>query len=170
MSKIALTPNASGTGTFTIASPNSNTDRTLTLPDEAGTVLTSTSTLSSSNLSGALPAIDGSALTGIAGGLPDVLLNYNGNTQSTRASSGVSSVIYNSTGDNTVHFSTSFANTNYYIAGTFSNGTQHSDFQGLDAVNPATGSIRIYTCYVTGLNSASTPHNVLNFYLAIWSA
>ena len=44
MSKIALTPNASGTGVFTIASPNSNTDRTLTLPDEAGTVLTSAST------------------------------------------------------------------------------------------------------------------------------
>ena len=41
MSKIALTPNASGSGTFTIASPNSDTDRTLTLPDEAGTVLTS---------------------------------------------------------------------------------------------------------------------------------
>ena len=38
MSKIALTGNASGTGVFTIASPNSNTDRTLTLPDEAGTV------------------------------------------------------------------------------------------------------------------------------------
>ena len=39
MSKIALTPNASGTGTFTIASPNSNTDRTLTLPDAAGAVV-----------------------------------------------------------------------------------------------------------------------------------
>lgn len=36
MSKIALSPNASGTGTFTIASPNSNTDRTLTLPDVDG--------------------------------------------------------------------------------------------------------------------------------------
>jgi len=46
MSKIALTPNASGSGTFTIASPNSDTDRTLTLPDEAGTVLTSVSTFS----------------------------------------------------------------------------------------------------------------------------
>jgi hypothetical protein len=41
MSKVAIQGNASGTGTFTIASPNSNTDRTLTLPDEAGTVLTS---------------------------------------------------------------------------------------------------------------------------------
>jgi hypothetical protein len=44
MSKIALTPNASGTGTFTISSPATNTNRTLTLPDEAGTVLTSAST------------------------------------------------------------------------------------------------------------------------------
>ena len=40
MSKIALTPSASGTGVFTIASPATSTDRTLTLPDEAGTVLT----------------------------------------------------------------------------------------------------------------------------------
>jgi hypothetical protein len=39
MSKIALTPNASGSGTFTIASPNSDTDRTLTLPDKAGAVV-----------------------------------------------------------------------------------------------------------------------------------
>ena len=38
MSKIALSPNASGTGVFTIASPSGNTDRTLTLPDEAGTI------------------------------------------------------------------------------------------------------------------------------------
>ena len=45
MSKIALTPNASGSGTFTIASPNSDTDRVLTLPDEAGTVLTSASSV-----------------------------------------------------------------------------------------------------------------------------
>ena len=66
MSKIALTPNASGTGTFTIAAPNSNTDRTLTLPDEAGTVLTSLSSLLSSNLSGALPSLDGSSLTNLS--------------------------------------------------------------------------------------------------------
>jgi hypothetical protein len=40
MSKIALTPSATGTGVFTISSPATSTDRTLTLPDEAGTVLT----------------------------------------------------------------------------------------------------------------------------------
>ena len=45
MSKIALTPSATGTGVFTISSPATNTDRTLTLPDEAGTVLTSASSI-----------------------------------------------------------------------------------------------------------------------------
>jgi len=43
MSKIALTPNVSGTGTLTIAAPNTSTDRTLTLPDETGTIISSTS-------------------------------------------------------------------------------------------------------------------------------
>ena len=38
MSKVTIQGDASGTGIFTIASPNSNTDRTLVLPDEAGTV------------------------------------------------------------------------------------------------------------------------------------
>jgi hypothetical protein len=44
MSKIALSGNASGTGTFTIASPNSNSDRTLNLPDNSGTVITTATT------------------------------------------------------------------------------------------------------------------------------
>jgi hypothetical protein len=38
MSKIALSGNASGTGTFTFAAPGTNTDRTLTLPDASGTL------------------------------------------------------------------------------------------------------------------------------------
>ncbi len=42
MSKVAISGNASGTGVFTVASPNSNVDRTLTLPDETGTVITTT--------------------------------------------------------------------------------------------------------------------------------
>jgi hypothetical protein len=65
MSKITLTPNAAGTGTFTLASPNSDTNRTFTLPDSTGDLLTSESTLSSDKLTGALPAIDGSSLTSL---------------------------------------------------------------------------------------------------------
>jgi hypothetical protein len=73
MSKVKITGNASGTGTLTIAAPNTNTDRTLTLPDGAGEILTDASTLSSSKLSGALPALDGSALTGV--GTPPVIFS-----------------------------------------------------------------------------------------------
>ena len=54
MSKVKIEGNASGTGTFTIAAPNGNTDRTLTLPDSAGEILLSDG--------------DGSNLTGIAVG------------------------------------------------------------------------------------------------------
>ena len=52
MSKISFQPNAVGSGTFTIASPNSGTNRTLTLPDETGTVLTAASSLAAANLTG----------------------------------------------------------------------------------------------------------------------
>jgi len=40
LSKITLKPNASGTGVFSLEAPNSNSDRTLNLPDEAGSVAT----------------------------------------------------------------------------------------------------------------------------------
>lgn len=40
MSKVKIQGNASGTGTFTIQAPNSNSDRVLSLPDGAGEILT----------------------------------------------------------------------------------------------------------------------------------
>jgi hypothetical protein len=58
MSKIALTPNASGTGTFTVAAPNSNSDRTLTLPDATGTVVLADATQTLTN-----KTIQGGAIT-----------------------------------------------------------------------------------------------------------
>jgi hypothetical protein len=62
MSKIALTPSATGTGVFTISSPATNTNRTLTLPDEAGTIITTAGVPSS-----AMPA--GSVLQVVSGEL-----------------------------------------------------------------------------------------------------
>ena len=38
MSKVKIEGNASGTGTLTISAPNTNTDRSLTLPDGAGEI------------------------------------------------------------------------------------------------------------------------------------
>ena len=44
MSKIKIQGDAGGSGVFTIASPNSSTDRTITLPDDAGTIVTNAQT------------------------------------------------------------------------------------------------------------------------------
>jgi hypothetical protein len=50
MSLVKIQGNASGTGEFTIAAPNSNTNRTLTLPDNTGTILTGSSAITRSQL------------------------------------------------------------------------------------------------------------------------
>ena len=39
MSKVSIKGNTSGTGNFTLAAPNSNTDRTFNLPDDSGDVV-----------------------------------------------------------------------------------------------------------------------------------
>lgn len=44
MSLVKVSGNASGTGTLTIAAPNTNTDYTLTLPTQTGTILTNATT------------------------------------------------------------------------------------------------------------------------------
>lgn len=68
MSNIAIKGATTGTGTFTIESPATNTDRTLTLPDEAGTVLTS----AGAGTDYLTPTGDGSSLTGIVSGVTEV--------------------------------------------------------------------------------------------------
>ena len=70
MSKIALSGSPTGTGVFTIESPSSNTSRVLTLPDEAGTVLTtgSTGVVTSAMLTGdAIPLGVGQSWTDVSG-------------------------------------------------------------------------------------------------------
>ena len=65
MSKVVIAGDASGTGTFTISAPNGNTDRTLVLPDEAGTIITTAGVPAS-----AMPA--GSVLQVVQGVLTSV--------------------------------------------------------------------------------------------------
>ena len=63
MSKVAIVGDPSGTGTFTISAPNGNTDRTLVLPDEAGTVLTSAGVPASAMPAGSVIQVVQNALT-----------------------------------------------------------------------------------------------------------
>ena len=58
MSTVRVQTNASGTGTFTLASPNSNNNRTATLPDATGTVALASTTVVAGSYTGANITVD----------------------------------------------------------------------------------------------------------------
>ena len=66
MSKVKITGNASGTGTLTIAAPNTNVDRTLDIPDAAGDLVVA---------EGGTFKIDSSGNVGIGTSSPSVKLD-----------------------------------------------------------------------------------------------
>ena len=108
MSKITLEPNSSGAGTFSIVSPDSNTNRTLNLPDESGSVLTDVSDIepqvkTATNASGAAPIY-----------ACRVWVSFNGQgTVAINGSGNVSSITDNATGDYTVNFATAMPDSVY---------------------------------------------------------
>jgi hypothetical protein len=88
MSLVKVQGNASGTGTLTIAAPNTNSDRTLTLPDQTGTLLTGSGAISV-NASAPVPSVSvgASGNVGIGTSSPSGLLHLAGNTAATTAPS-----------------------------------------------------------------------------------
>jgi hypothetical protein len=138
LSKIALSGNASGTGTLTLSAPNTDTDRTLTLPDSTGTILNDQSNIeaqvkTATNATGSAPIYACRAW-----------VNFNGtNTVAIRASGNVSSITDNGTGNYTVNFTTAMPDANY----TYSTGSNVNTNSGGDVMslvnNPATTSIQV---------------------------
>ena len=121
MSKVKIEGNASGTGTFTIAAPNSNTDRSITLPDAAGELLLANG--DGSNLTGISSYADSDALDlfNATGSAPvyacRAWVNFDGTgTVAIRASGNVSSITDNGTGSYTVNFTTAMPDANYAAA------------------------------------------------------
>ena len=112
MSKVSIQGDNQGSGTFTIAAPNSNNNRTFSLPDEAGTALTDASDLepqvkTSLNATGDAPLFACRAW-----------INFNGTgTVSIRDSGNVSSITDGGVGDYTVNFATAMPDANYCVAG-----------------------------------------------------
>jgi hypothetical protein len=66
MSKIALSGDASGTGTFTIASPNSNSNFTLTIPQATTTIVGTDATQTLTNKTLTSPTITGAVVSSMA--------------------------------------------------------------------------------------------------------
>jgi hypothetical protein len=108
MSKVSIQGDVSGTGDFTIKAPNSNVDRTLNLPDEAGTVLTNVSDIetqvkTATNATGSAPVYACRAW-----------VNFDGTgTVFIRGSGNVSSITDNGTGNYTVNFTTAMPDAAY---------------------------------------------------------
>lgn len=92
MSNITLSANAGGTGIFTIASPSSNTNRTLNLPDQSGTFLTTGGAISV-NASAPVPSvsIDSAGNVGLTTNGSAFQWNSSGNNCYIAGSSGVMS-------------------------------------------------------------------------------
>ena len=157
MSQIKLAPNASGTGIFTLESPNSNTNRTLTLPDATGTIQVSGNPISGTtgSFSGDLSFNSGYGSSAVAYGCR-AWVNFNGTgTVAIRASGNVTSITDNGTGNYTVNFTISMPDVNFSIAGYTVNPASRALVFG-DVNTYATGSIRVNTGYITGFNGEAT--------------
>jgi hypothetical protein len=145
MSQVTLQGNASGTGIFTLAAPNSNTNRTLNLPDAAGTVATTANipTVASTaeaeagtnntNLITPLRMREGFNASGSAPVYAcRAWVNFNGTgTVAIRASGNVSSITDNAIGNYTVNFTTAMPDADYGFSVT-------SGWDGASASNETT--------------------------------
>jgi len=169
MSKISLKPNASGTGVFSLEAPNSNVDRTLTLPDEAGSVLTDVSDIESqvktaTNATGSAPVYACRAW-----------VNFDGTgTVSIRDSGNVSSITDNGTGDFTANFTTSLPdkNASAVVAAQRDSADANGDIatlkplSGTDAIQQA--GVRIFTGLPSVSGISENPRDVGVVTLAVF--
>ncbi len=139
MSQITLAPDASGTAIFTVAAPNSSTNRTLTLPDASAILVGDSATQTLTNKS-----IDAGQLTGnVAAAQITTALNASGSapiyacrawvsfsgsaTPTIKASGNVSSVTYLATGSFRVNFTTAMPDANYCATGNCGNTDADGD-------------------------------------------
>jgi hypothetical protein len=170
MSKIALSGNNLGTGTFTIAAPNSNNSRTMLLPDSAGDVVVTqaTQTLTNKTFSGA-QVFGTASLAEPTGTAPLYMcrawVNFNGTgTVAIRASGNVSSITDNGTGDYTVNFTTAMPDANYAVNSTIRGVLNGAGIAAVNAtVAPTTSAVRVISFATSGA-LGDTPE----FYAAIF--
>jgi hypothetical protein len=165
MSKIALSGNLSGTGTLTFAAPNTNTDRTLDLPDAAGTIQVSGNPISGTtgSFSGDLSFNSGYGSAAVAYGCR-AWVNFDGTgTPAIRASGNVSSITDNSTGNYTVNFTTAMPDANYSLQGSADSASLNYAFVGPTNTTYSTSSADISVA-----NDTSTAVDRANISVAVF--
>ena len=146
MSKVAIVGDPSGTGTFTISAPNGNTDRTLVLPDEAGTVLTSAGVPASAMPVGSVLQVVNETLATAISGISSKTTILSASITPTSATSKILVITQCSVG------SSSISNAQAYL-GIDRNGVTlpASSIGGLDTANGNTSPLN-----VTYLDSPAT--------------
>jgi len=137
MSKVSIKGNASGTGNFSIEAPNSNVDRTLNLPDEAGTLATV------ENLPAGYTDTDALDLFNATGSAPvyacRAWVNFSASgTPSIRNNGNVSSITDIGLGEFIINFSTNMPSTDYTVAGCCEGEGSASSYMCLDKDNKPT--------------------------------
>jgi len=143
MSKVSISGNNAGSGTFTIAAPNSNNNRTFNLPDETGVVVTDATDLepqvkTSLNATGDAPLFACRAFC-----------NFDGTgTVNIRESGNVSSITDNGIGDYRINFATSMQDSNYSVAGA-SQGTNNDQSFRIFGLSPSDFRFRTITVDIT---------------------
>jgi len=151
----------SGTGIVTINPPTTNTNRTITLPDETGSVLTNVSSLPAANLTGDVAAARITTALNASGTAPiyacRAWVNFNGTgTVAIRASGNVSSITDNGVGNYTVNFTTAMPDANYSVAVTSGGNSSALSAGGrFESVAPTTAAASVFTATSSGTNADS---------------
>ena len=172
MSKIALSGNASGTGTFTIEAPNSNNSRTMALPDSAGDLVVTQAiqTLTNKTFSGA-QTFGTASLAEPTGTAPLFMCRAwvyfvaSTGTPVVQASGNISSITDNGSGDYTFNFTTAMPDANYSFTGLGTSGGANYQIAGGGQGNGTvrnTTSLRTQFGFVSSVGGALSNQDPLS--------
>jgi hypothetical protein len=166
MSLVKIQGNASGTGEFTIAAPNSNTNRTLTLPDSSGTLALAGSSLT--GVTDSATPFETALGTGAGGsntGVNNTFVGYNAGTASTTGTNntavGYQALDANTTGASNIAMGTNALGANTTGANNVAVGSHAMGTNSTGIRNVAMGHFALYE-NTTGQYNTAIGYEALN--------